>query len=45
MKHNDLEVQWIADGIRALLVGTNGTDKFPEEFYNQVKDMVGWKYE
>lgn len=39
------QVVWIADSIKALLIGTNGTDLFPEDFYKTLKEMVGWKHE
>lgn len=42
--HDREEVIWIADGIRSLLVGTNGTDRFPEDFYKTLKEMVGWNH-
>lgn len=44
-KYNEFEIQWIADNIRGILLGTNGTDRFPEEFYIEAKKMVGWKDE
>lgn len=41
--HDRMEIVWIADGIRGLLLAHNGTDKFPEEFYEQAKQLVGWQ--
>lgn len=41
MKHDRMEIIWIVDGIRGLLLANNGTDKFPEEFYEQAKELLG----
>ena len=39
------EIIWISDGIRGMLLAYNGTEKFPEEFYNECKNLVGWQRE
>jgi hypothetical protein len=43
MTHSDLEVAWVADGIKALLTVRNGQDNFPEEFYQQAKELINLK--
>lgn len=44
MMYDREEIVWVAEGVRALLLGTNGTDRFPEDFYRQVKEMTGWTH-
>lgn len=41
-KINEVELLWISDGIKGLLFGTNGTDRFPAEFYEEAKRLVNY---
>ena len=45
MKYDREEIVWIADGIKAILLAHNGTEKFPEDLYNKIKNIVGWQRE
>lgn len=43
MKHPEIEIIWIAEGIRGMLLAKNDTDNFPEDFYKQAKALVGFE--
>lgn len=36
------ELVWVAEGVRGLLLGSNGTDRFPTEFYEEAKRLIGY---
>jgi hypothetical protein len=36
------EVDWVSMGIRAYLMAHLGTDKFPKDFYNEAKRLIGY---
>ena len=39
-KINEIEVHWVADGIKSYIIATNGTDRFPYEIYEQFKQIL-----
>ena len=42
-EHSREELLWVIGGIRAILLAKNGTDKFPNEFYEEAKRLIGFK--